>query len=231
VSTWDDYLWEPGGDVLRNRLGIYDKAALRVAEYSATARRLAELARGDVAIARTFDATHLRAIHRHIFQDVYEWAGEWRTVDMSRPGSSLFAARVRIDATLERAAEVIAATSWPQLSAGECATPLAQVAVLVNFAHPFREGNGRAYKIFLQQLADQADVVLDFERCTPASWNDAFRESMPVDGGRVPSAYPLVRVFTHIARPAATPQAGLPIYDFGLSRFDLVTPDAIDHEL
>jgi cell filamentation protein len=71
MSSWNDYFWEAGGGVLRNRLGITDRALLRAAEYSAVALRLAELAEGPANVPHTFDADHICAIHRYLFQDLY----------------------------------------------------------------------------------------------------------------------------------------------------------------
>ena len=69
----------PGTGVLKNKLGITDPAVLSRAATDSTALRLAELqttpVRGGV------DSTHLQAIHHHIFQDIYDWAGELRPID------------------------------------------------------------------------------------------------------------------------------------------------------
>ncbi|WP_366931032.1 hypothetical protein [Mesorhizobium sp.] len=64
-------------DVLRNRFGIETHSELQIDEYRATAFRLAEIAEGDGPQGQ-FDRAHIKAIHNHIFQDVYEWAGHTR---------------------------------------------------------------------------------------------------------------------------------------------------------
>ena len=77
-----DYCYPPDYTVLRNRLAIRDAPALEAAERELVAQRLVEpLPGGD------FDLDHLKAIHRHLFQDVYAWAGELRTVEIARDGS------------------------------------------------------------------------------------------------------------------------------------------------
>src|SRR5215470_678529 len=78
----DPYLIS-GTKVLRNRLGISDARRLDRIERRLVADRIAE-----GAPIGAFDLTHLRAIHRHLFQDVYDWAGELRTVEISKEGSS-----------------------------------------------------------------------------------------------------------------------------------------------
>jgi cell filamentation protein len=73
---------------LRNLLGLTDANALGLAEATLTALRIAEL--NDHPLTGRFDLEHLKAIHRHIFQDVYVWAGELRQVDISK-GNARFA--------------------------------------------------------------------------------------------------------------------------------------------
>ena len=74
------YLY-PGASVLRNRLGLTDPDQLDKVERRLVAQRIAEGApRGG------FDLAHLRAIHRHLFQDIYAWAGELRTVEIAKGG-------------------------------------------------------------------------------------------------------------------------------------------------
>ena len=71
-----DYCYLPSFTVLRNRLDIRDTRTLDAAERQLVAQRLLEsVPSGD------FDLAHLKAIHRHLFQDIYAWAGELRTVE------------------------------------------------------------------------------------------------------------------------------------------------------
>ncbi len=73
--AWDDY-FIPGTTVLRNKFNEVDAAKLSAKEEFAASTRLDELA--DRPIPPTFDYDHMKAIHRHVFQDVYEWAGQER---------------------------------------------------------------------------------------------------------------------------------------------------------
>ena len=86
---WEDYFW-PGTTVLANKLGVTDAGGLRRVEYLYAAQRQQEITDGHVAVPDTFDAEHLKAVHAHLFGDVYEWAGQWRTVNMTK-NSSTFA--------------------------------------------------------------------------------------------------------------------------------------------
>ena len=69
----------PGTGALRNKLGITDPAALSRAATDATVTRLAELQA--TPLRGGFDSAHLQAIHHHIYQDLYDWAGELRSIE------------------------------------------------------------------------------------------------------------------------------------------------------
>ena len=93
----DPYVY-PATNVLKNRRDLRDLETLAVFEGTATARRLEEL---KYAPSRgKFDIPHLKSIHGYIFQDVYEWAGEFRTVNIARPGQFFFAYAEQINFAL-----------------------------------------------------------------------------------------------------------------------------------
>lgn len=87
-ENWGDYFW-PGqiDDCKINKLGIHDAAELENAERIRTAERAVEIIAGEAEIPRTFDLDHLKAIHRQLFQDVYDWAGELRVTELVRPSA------------------------------------------------------------------------------------------------------------------------------------------------
>ncbi len=75
-GTWKSYFYPPPDEgTLRNLLDERDADVLRAKEYGRVEVRQRELLAGQVAIPKTYDADHVGAIHRHLFQDVYEWAG------------------------------------------------------------------------------------------------------------------------------------------------------------
>ncbi len=78
----DDTYCIPGSPVLKNKAGITDQALLDQFEADFTTIRIIEIAQNPVEGA--FDLDHLCKIHFHVFQDVYEWAGDIRTVDIIR---------------------------------------------------------------------------------------------------------------------------------------------------
>ena len=163
----DPYVYS-GSDVLRNKLGITDKSQFDCLERRLVAQRATErLPTG------CFDLDHLRAIHRHLFQDVYEWAGELRTVEISKGGHQ-FQFRQYIEtgmADVHRRLEH--ADFFRGLSSAEFAKAAGTIIGDVNYVHPFREGNGRTQLYYLEQLAEQAGHSIDLTRIEPKRWLEA----------------------------------------------------------
>jgi cell filamentation protein len=137
VSGADDPYVYPGTRTLKNRLGIADPEQLERVE-----RRLSvERSRQGVP-AGNFDLAHLQAIHRHLFQDIYDWAGEIRTVEISK-GAQQFQFRQYIHTGMADVHRRLARSRFlGGLSRAEFAKQAAVILGDVNFVHPFREGNG-----------------------------------------------------------------------------------------
>jgi cell filamentation protein len=149
----DPYIY-PGTDVLRNRLDIRDAADLAEREAALSAIRIAQLERR--FIPGGFDLAHLKATHRHIFGDVYPWAGQLRTVRISK-GGDLFALPEHIDPYLMRLFADLARDDLLRgLRREQFVERLAHHYAELNAVHPFREGNGRAQRAFLGQIAKTA---------------------------------------------------------------------------
>lgn len=156
----DDYVY-PGTTVLRNKADIQDQAALDAFEADATAVRMLELL--EYPITGCFDFAHLCAMHRHLFQDVYEWAGEIRTVDISRD-TSRFAHASLIESYLGGELRKLPVENWLRgLPPEAFVARLAYYMGEINATHPFREGNGRTQRVFCALLAEQAGYFIDFE--------------------------------------------------------------------
>lgn len=156
----DTYVY-PDTKVLRNKADIRDQAALDAFEADATAVRLLELLANPVQ--GTFDLDHLCAIHAYLFQDIYDWAGKLRTVDISRAGSR-FANFGLIEDYLGKKLRGLAAEGYLRgLSPDRFIARLAHYMAEINAAHPFRDGNGRVQRVFCSQLAEQAGFFIDFD--------------------------------------------------------------------
>ncbi len=170
----DPYIY-PGTDVLRNIPDIRDPQLLVAFEANATVARLAEL---DAApLMGGFDNAHLRAIHKYIFQDVYSWAGEFRTVNISK-GGHLFGAATFIEPALQDVLRKLFAEDYlrqtdPELFARRAGFYLGEI----NAVHPFREGNGRAQREFIRTLGAQTGFVIDWSRITRDQMIAGSRES------------------------------------------------------
>jgi cell filamentation protein len=171
----DPYLI-PGTKVLRNRLGISDARSLDRIERRLVADRIAE-----GAPIGAFDLTHLRAIHRHLFQDVYDWAGEPRTVEINKGGHQ-FQFRRYIHTGMSDVHRRLLQSKFLQgLGPDEFARCAGIIIGDVNYIHPFREGNGRAQAQYLKQLAVQAGHDLDLRRLDPTLWIEASKSSHGAD--------------------------------------------------
>jgi len=177
AGDWDSYFW-PGSQVLRNLYGLREADELARREYISTARRARQLTRGDVSIEATFDAAHLRALHRHLFRDVFEWAGRFRTVDIAKDGRG-FAPQRLIGHYLDQTRVAAVGVDWAHVDRGGFARGMAAVYAPLNQAHPFREGNGRTGRAFLDAIAETSPFRLDHARIDPAVWNQRSAMSGP----------------------------------------------------
>ncbi len=162
----DPYVY-PGTNVLRNLLESQDADALAEHEAQATTLRLAQLTADGLAGA--YDLPHLQGFHRFIFQDIYPWAGELRTVRLAKPGS-MFALPEHIETYATNVLGELAAEQHLRgRSREQFAERLTHYYAEINAVHPFREGNGRAQRAFLRQLAIDAGHTLTWEHLEVAS--------------------------------------------------------------
>jgi cell filamentation protein len=158
----DDPYCYPGTSVLKNRLDLRTQAELDEFEATITAQRAdEELPAGNL------DYAHYCAIHHHLFQDVYDWAGKIRTVRVAKQGS-MFCYPENIDQEMRRLFDGLAVNeNLRDLDAENFARKAAHVVAELNAIHPFREGNGRTQNVLLYLLADQAGHPLDLNRLNP----------------------------------------------------------------
>ena len=158
----DPYVY-PGTDVLKNLRDLRDDDQLSDFEAIATNRRIAELLERDKP--GKFDLAHLQSTHRYIFQDVYDWAGAFRTVNIARPGQFYFAfAGMIVPALGELLDKLLRESYLANFDAERFSTRAAYYMGELNAIHPFRDGNGRAQREFIRQLALHNGYVLDWSR-------------------------------------------------------------------
>ena len=156
----DDTYCYPGTDVLRNKAEITNAEDLDAYEGELSTLRSIEILENP--IAGQFDLAHLQRIHLALFQDVYDWAGKIRTVDISR-GNSRFANVRFIESAANDILNKLARENWLRgLDADTLSKRLAHYLSEINALHPFREGNGRVQRIFISQLSQSAGYQLDY---------------------------------------------------------------------
>lgn len=148
-----------GTTCLVNKLGIRDEALLAQAESAFTLAKASYLELHP--LAGNFDFAHYRSVHRFLFCDLYEWAGELRQVDLSKKGTVFVPV-----ADIERCADAYfsrtAQLDFSALSKRETAIELADLYGTLNMIHPFREGNGRVQRIYFRQWANHVGFDIDF---------------------------------------------------------------------
>lgn len=186
-AAWQAYL-QPSG-VLKNKLGITDAADLEQVERLRASVRVIQLENGAAGpFAHT--VAGYKQLHRHLFQDVYEWAGQTRTVNMHREDrredgtarrSDYIAVRF-IDQGLHVAFDQLK-PALPRLKAEASKPPeqrnvrlVAEVAAAhvgaLNYVHAFRDGNGRAMRQRVEHLASEAGLHLDQQQLDRGRWNE-----------------------------------------------------------
>ncbi len=181
-SDSDPYLDAATG-VLKNRLDITDEAILEKIEAAFVATRAYELEISPMQ--GKFDLAHMQAIHRYLFGDVYEWAGELRRIDISKNGN-----RFAHYGYLESAADPIfrrlaeeknLAGLAPERFSERAAHNLGEL----NALHPFREGNGRAQREFIGHAARVNGYSIAWENLSQAKMLEAAIESFRGDSSKL----------------------------------------------
>ncbi|TPV35348.1 filamentation induced by camp protein fic [Paucihalobacter ruber] len=144
--------------LLKNLQDITDFDVLLFVESGAVTKRLQELYEHPVKI-KGIDS--LFQIHKHLFQDIYEWAGKKRTVEISKDGKQFFPIS-HFDNALKYIDQLITEfKKIPKNNKKLLAEKLAEILDNVNYLHPFRDGNGRAQREFLRLLALDKNLMLN----------------------------------------------------------------------
>lgn len=150
----------PGTTVLINKLDIRDEDKLNDAEALATFINASKLE--EHPLEGAFDFAHYKAIHYFLFSDLYDWAGNIRTVDMSKKGTD-FCPAEEIEAQAARIFNRLKAKNeFKGLPRDEFVNEIVDFYCATNYLHPFREGNGRAQRAFLTQLIRNAGYDMNF---------------------------------------------------------------------
>lgn len=172
-----DPLCYPGTTVLLNRLGLTDDNALHEAE-----RTLSEIAAGTIDFdLPPYDLRYLQQIHRTLFADVYEWAGELRTLDISKDGTH-FCNVTRIEAEAAKLFNRLAAANWYEgMTRQQLVSAVAEFYGDLNMIHPFREGNGRAQRILFEHIIVNAGYEISWWAVQENEWIQANIDTVVCD--------------------------------------------------
>ena len=150
----------PGTIVLVNKFDIRDEEKLNEVESVLASVRYAEWLNEPKAV--NFDFEHYKAIHHFLFSDLYDWAGQIRTVNISKKGTNFTSAdNIEEQATLifKRLKEC---NYFKGLDHSEFVNEIVDFYCVTNALHPFREGNGRTQRVFLTELIRNAGYDINF---------------------------------------------------------------------
>ena len=196
----DNQYCYPGSIVLKNKLNITDVRELSGAEKELTAIRLHELQENP--IKGKFDFAQLRAIHKYIFQDLYQWAGKIRTVEIGK--GNLFC----VTAFIPDYADSVFRKYFPQCKAAkdnrdEFIRVFADNYGDLNALHPFRERNGRTQREFARLVCLECGYDFDLSCTTHREMLEASKLSFD----RADSSL-FIRTFSKAVVPYGSPTEG-----------------------
>ena len=161
---FDPYVY-PGTDILKNVLGIQDKQTLDDAEADYVSLRLRELAKSP--LEGDYDFNHLAEMHRYMFQDIYEWAGKIRTINIEKEEPALgglsieYSDKAKIETDLSDALKKMASRPWASLSLDDKIKYFSEDLAAIWKVHGFREGNTRLVVTFCCQFIEAQGIPID----------------------------------------------------------------------
>jgi cell filamentation protein len=210
--------------VFFNKLDIDNFDVLNKEEYKITSNRSDEILSGQVVLNnKNYGIEKLKAIHNHLFQDVYEWAGKIRTTPSSKTTNSI-RTEFEIPSNILKSWELLENKTSTFVSKTDDnfnrkVEELSNIFVEANRIHPFPEGNGRTLQIFIKELAKEQKINLDFNKVNAAEWNmasavsgkhgrlfDFAKENLPP-----PNPEPIKNIFLEISSQIIEP---IPHVDF-----------------
>lgn len=170
MSDFVDPYIDPKTGILRNKLGAKTSEELRIAESDVSC--LAEIELGN--IPHTRDLAELKNIHKKLFGNVYDWAGELRTVNIRKRGWSDFLAYLFLENGANYVFDELRKEQYLQnLSREDFIERLAYFYDQLNYVHPFREGNGRTQRYFWTLIAKDAGYQILWSQAENNEVDDA----------------------------------------------------------
>ncbi|RDB32076.1 Fic family protein [Exiguobacterium sp. RIT594] len=192
--------------VLKNKFGEKDPRKLEILEKRSTIRGWIKLQNELIATPNLkLDASLIKKIHKNLFDDVYDWAGEYRTVNIVK-GKTMFANALYVPAALEdlvtKLNRDITSKSITSNNVGE---KLAYYYGELNMIHPFREGNGRTQRIFIEKVADKLGYSLQLEKVDSKKLLEVTIESVNGTGKPLKKVFEEVIVTKHFKSQSEQP--------------------------
>lgn len=189
----DPYI-DPDTGILRNLLSLTKIEELEKAEADITTSAILDLTKHPVP--GNFDLAHLQAIHRELFKLIYLWAGELRTVEVTK-GSTKFAGVEFLEQAAKQVFGSLHAESLlKELPDKAYAERLAHYYSEINILHPFRDGNGRTERVFFTLLAAESNRRIAWKLMGPEENLTASIAAYTGDDTK------LVRMFQSLVEPS-----------------------------
>ena len=152
-----------GTTVLINKLNIRNQNILNNAEAAIVTARTIDVIEN--VKFKNADFEFYKALHGKIFGDLYDWAGNLRSINISKKGSFFCKAEDIEEIGVLKFKYLKANNYFCELSLEKFVESVADFYNEFNYLHPFREGNGRTLRLFITMLAKNAGYDIDFEKC------------------------------------------------------------------
>ena len=153
----------PGTTVLINKLGLKNQEALDNVESVAVTLHSAEIESEPFDAPFTFD--FYCGLHKRLFGDLYDWAGELRTIDFSKKGTPFYPASDLRELGNAKFARLKDMNDFQGLNRSELVDEITDFYHELNMLHPFREGNGRTQRLFFTLLLRRLGYSISFAEC------------------------------------------------------------------
>ncbi|ELA9373377.1 putative adenosine monophosphate-protein transferase Fic [Vibrio parahaemolyticus] len=184
----NDHYCYANSATLKNKLNITSLDELESAEREITAHTVQSI----TFSPPPYDLSYMSKLHCGLFSELYDWAGDVRTVDISK-GGTRFCTCGRIEAESAKLFTQLEKDNWLKgLGKDKFCEKLAEYYIEFNMIHPFREGNGRVQRLLFEHLALSAGYDLDWNDVEKSEWVQANIDGVDVNYG------PMEQIFKRI---------------------------------